>query len=301
MDHADTGADVRADVRATASDDSDTSTTTDSATAAATATAATPRDWKALGKRVWPVAAMVLAALLWWPAAFSGTGDWMHLPIDTAKGSFVFLGCLVGAAVVAALVSSPWPRFGIAFGLTVIGWVLADGSPLLTSGERPALAALAGLGMLLGLWVGARAHGGPVAIATFLAIVAGLSPAMWSRGPLLAVAVALPFWVASKDRVAPTIFAVVRVVITWLVSVLIAVGLHNGWSKLKPGVLGDDPLEAAKVVGRGFVDHLRSQWSEIVEASLRAHTGSIWLAVVLAIAFVVASTLLARRRPVKKT
>lgn len=302
MGDAKTHADVTADADTTATGTSTATTastaTSETATPAAVSEApATPvvaRDWNALAGKVWPIAAMALAVVLWWPAAFSGTGDWMTLPVSAKTGSFLFLGTLVGAAVVSALVKSPWPRFGSAFGLTAIGWVMTDVAPGLP-GERTALAALAGLGMLLGLWVGARAHGGPVAIASFLALVAGLSPATWGRGPLLTVAVALPFWVASKDRLAPTILAVVRVVLTWLFAVLIAVGLHAGWSKLRPGVLGDDPLEAAKVVGREFVTYLRSQWSEIVEASARAYTDWIWLAVVLAIVFVVAAEVLKRQ------
>jgi len=293
MGNAETHADVRADADTTATRASTAATATSESAAAATP--ALPRDWKALAARAWPFAAMLLAVLLWWPVAFSGTGEWMTLPISAKAGSFLFLGALVGAAVVSALVSAPWPRFGIAFGLTALGWVMTEVVPG-RAGERTVLAALAGLGLLLGLWVGARAHKGPVAIATFLAMVAGLSPAMWGRGPLLAVAVALPFWVASKDRVAPTLLALVRVVVTWLGAVLIAVGLHAAWSTLRPGVLGDDPLEAAKVVGNELVTYVRANWSDVVEASARAYTGWIWLAVVLAIAFVVAAAFLNRQR-----
>ncbi|KGN38322.1 hypothetical protein [Knoellia subterranea] len=255
----------------------------------------TTRDWSALAAKAWPVVAMVLAAALWWPTAFSGRADWMHLPLAgdssqgvAALGSTVFLGCLVGASVVAALVSSPWPRFGIAFGLTVAAWLLSDGSGDLLKGGRPVLAALAGLGMLLGLWVGARAPRGPVAVAAYLGMVAGLSPATWGRGVVLAIAVALPFWAATKDRVAPTIFAVVRVILTWLFAVLIAIGLHVGWSKLRPGLAGSGPVEAARVVARGFVDHLRAHWLDLAETALRAYTGWIWLAAVLAVVFVAA-------------
>jgi hypothetical protein len=284
-------AQTRNDVRA----DADTTAAPATSEPAAAATTSLPRDWMALAKRIWPFAAMALAALLWWPVAFSGTGDWMTLPISAPAGSFLLLGTLVGAAVVSALVTSPWPRFGIAFGLTALAWVMTGAAPGLP-GEQTTLAALAGLGLLLGLGVGARAHGGPVSIATFLALVAGLSPATWGRGPLLAVAVALPFWVASKDRVAPTILALVRVVVTWLGAVLIAIGLHAGWTKLSPGVLGDDPLAAAKLVGSEFVRYLRANWSDIVDASARAYTGWIWLAVVLAVVFVVAAEVLRRRR-----
>ncbi|KGN32195.1 hypothetical protein N802_11235 [Knoellia sinensis KCTC 19936] len=276
-------------------------TQTEAASAAPSATS--DRSWRTLARRGRPFLAAILAALLWWPAGFGGYAGWMRLPLTApsasgvvAQGSVVFLGCLAAAAVVSALVKAPWPRFGIAFGLTVTAWVLADGSADLLAGERPVLAGLAGLGMLLGLWVGARAHGGPVEVATFLAVVAGLSPATWSRGPLLAVAVALPFWVASKDRVAPTVWAVVRVVITWLLAVLVSVGLHHGWSQLRPGLAGSDPAEGAKVVGRGVVDLIREQGVEVAQASATTYANWLWLAVVLALALVVARTLLNRRR-----
>ncbi len=232
-----------------------------------------PRDWKALAKRVWPFAAMALAALLWWPAGFGNRAEWMHLPfmqgvggVAPIGGGELFLGALVAAAVVSALVSSAWPKFGIAAGLTVIAWVLSDGDVTFAANERPVLAALVGLGMLIGLGVGARAPRGPVAVATFLALIAGLSPATYSRGLILAVAVALPFWAATADRVAPTILSLVRVVVTWLGAVLISLGLAVGFSKLGVGALAH-PVDAAPVVGRGFVDYLKDHGVEVISSS----------------------------------
>ena len=46
----------------------------------------------------------------------------------------------------SALVSSPWPRFGIAAGLTAIAWVLSDDDVIFAAGERPVLAGAAGAG-----------------------------------------------------------------------------------------------------------------------------------------------------------
>lgn len=281
-------AQTRGDVKAKASTNRD-------------APSATP-DWKALGMRAWPVAAMVLAALLWWPTGFGGRAPWMHLPFSLSSdgtgyrtGDAVFLGALVAAALVSALVASPWPKFGIAAGLTAIAWVLSEGDVAFVAGERPVLAALAGIGLLLGLAVGARASRGVVAAASFIALVAGLSPAMWTRGPLLAVAVALPFWAATSDRVAPTILAVVRVVLTWLVAVVVSVGLQMGFSRVPVGGLAK-PADAARTIGQGFVDTVRGRGLEIAEAAARTYTSWIWLAVVLAIVFVVLAQLLKSRR-----
>lgn len=260
------------------------------------------RDWWAHGRRLWPVAAMVLAVLLWWPTGFGGRAPWMHLPFSSGSGGAgyrtgdaVFLGALVAAALVSALVASAWPKFGIAAGLTAVAWVLSEGDVTFAPGERPVLAGLAGLGMLLGLAVGARASRGVVAAASFIALVAGLSPGTWTRGPLLAVAVALPFWAATSDRVAPTILAVVRVVLTWLVAVIVSVGLQAGFSKVPAGGLAK-PADAARTVGGGFVDTVRERGLEVAQAAARTYTSWIWLAVVLAVAFVVAAQVLKRRR-----
>ncbi|CAN7205527.1 hypothetical protein [Knoellia sp. LjRoot47] len=264
-----------------------------------------PRDPRAVARRLWPFVAVVLAVVLWWPTGFSGRGPWMHLPlvqmsggVAPISGGVVLLGCLVAGAVVSALVASPWPKFVIAVALTAVAWVLADGSITFAPGERVVLAALAAIGMLVGLGVGARATKGVVSAASFIALVAGLSPATWSRGLLLAIAVALPFWAATADRVAPTILAVVRVVLTWLAAVVVSTSLWIGFSGLRAGELAD-PGKAAPVVGRGFVDHVREHGLEIVRTAPQVYTGWIWVAVVLAVLLVVTATVLTCRRATK--
>ncbi|MDT0214013.1 hypothetical protein Q9R29_08955 [Rothia sp. ARF10] len=253
-------------------------------------------------RRAWPWVAVVVALLLWWPAGYAGRADWMHLPfmqmeggVAPVAGGELFLGSLVAASVVSALVAAPWPRFGVAAGLTAVAWVLSDGDVVFASGERVVLAALVALGMLVGLGVGARALKGAVSAGAFLALVAGLSPATWSRGLLLAAAVALPFWVATSDRVAPTIVAVVRVVATWLVAVVVSTSLWAGFGALRVGQLAD-PKSAAPVVWRGFVDHVRERGLETVKAAPQVYTGWIWVALALAVALVVAAAALRRRR-----
>jgi hypothetical protein len=272
------------------------------AASAARDTAAARRDWRAIARRAWAAAAVVLAVLLWWPVGFSGRADVMHLPFSLSAdgpgyraGDAVLLGTLVSAAVVSALVVSAWPKFVIAAGLTAVAWVLSDRDVTFAAGERPVLAALAGLGMLLGLALGARARHGVVAAASFLALIAGLSPATWSRGVVLAVAVALPFWAATADRVAPTLLALLRVVLTWLVAVVVAIGLRDGFSTVPPTGLAD-PMAAARTVGQGFVEAVRHRGLEVAEAAARTYTSWIWLAAVLAVVFVVAAQLLRRRR-----
>jgi hypothetical protein len=108
----------------------------------------------------------------------------------------------------------------------------------------------------------------------------------------------MPFWVATSDRVAPTVLAVVRVVLTWLVAVVVSLSLWAGFGALKVGALAD-PAEAAPVVGRAFVDNVRDNGLEIVRTAPQIYTSWIWLAVVLAIVFVVVATALKRRRTTK--
>ena len=253
-------------------------------------------------RRAWPWVAVAVALLLWWPAGYAGRADWMHLPLMQMEGGVapvaggeLFLGSLVAAAVVSALVTSPWPRFGVAAGLTAVAWVVSDGDVVFASGERVVLAALLALGMLVGLGVGARALKGAVSAGAFLALLSGLSPATWSRGLLLAVAVALPFWVATSDRVAPTILAVVRVVVTWLVAVVVSTSLWVGFGALRVGQLAD-PKSAAQVVWRGFVDNVRERGLETVKAAPQVYTGWVWVAVALAVVLVVSAAALRRRR-----
>ncbi|MFW5472677.1 hypothetical protein ACOCJ5_05145 [Knoellia sp. CPCC 206450] len=282
---------------------------TTSRRATRTAAASNPKDasgpkasrWDVL-RRTWPWVAVVVALLLWWPAGYAGRAEWMHLPlmqmaggVAPVAGGELFLGSLVAAAVVSALVAGPWPRFGAAAGLTAVAWVLSDGDVVFASGERVVLAALAALGMLIGLGVGARALKGAVSAGAFLALVSGLSPATWSRGLLLAVAVALPFWVASSDRVAPTVLAVVRVVVTWLVAVVVSTSLWAGFGALRAGQLAD-PKSAAPVVWRGFIDNVRERGLETVKAAPQVYTGWIWVALALAVVLVVAAAALRRRR-----
>lgn len=276
--------------------------TTRAGSRAAAPSAATSAGRGATARRLWPFVAMVLATLLWWPAAFSGRADWMHLPFGQGEGGVgphsgdaVLLGSLVAAALVSALVSSPWPRFGIAAGLTALAWVLSEGDVTFAPGERPVLAALAGVGLLLGLGMGARAARGAVGVATFLALVAGLAPATWPRTALLAIALALPFWAATRDRVAPTVLAVVRVVLTWLVAVLVALGLRAGFAALAPVGLAQ-PGPAARTVASAFVDFVRTRGTDVAQSAVSTYQGGFWVAVALAVAVVIACRAVVSRR-----
>ncbi len=82
---------------------------------------------------------------------------------------------------------------------------------------------------------------------------------------------------------------------TWLGAVLISLGLAVGFSKLGVGALAH-PVDAAPIVGRGFVDYLKDHGVEVIKAAPQTYTSWFWVAVVLAIAFVVASAALKRRR-----
>lgn len=164
----------------------------------------------------------------------------------------LLLGSFVAAALVAALVSTPGLRLAIAVALTAAAWMLTETDVVFARGERGVLAGLVGLGMLLGLVVGSQAMRGMLPAATLFAVLAGLTPATWPRGLLLAVALALPFWVATSERAAETAIALARVVAVWLVSVVFSMSLWAGFASLEVGALAD-PKAAALDIGRGFV------------------------------------------------
>lgn len=272
----------------------------------ATAGHAATRDWRSGLRRAWPFAAMVLAAVLWWPTGFVGRASWMRLPLMQAEngvmplsGGELFLGTLVAAALVAALVPAPWMRLGMVTALTAAAWMLTEPDVVFAPKERVVLAALAGLGMVIGLVLGAHAMRGVVQAATLLALVSGLSPATWPRGLLLAVALALPFWAARPDRVGPTVVAVVRVVATWLAAVVLSLSLWAGFASLEVGALGD-PGAAAPVVARGAVDLVRERGLEIIGAAPQIYTSWIWVAIAVAVGLAVVANGL-RRRPARSS
>ncbi|CAN7205577.1 hypothetical protein [Knoellia sp. LjRoot47] len=241
-------------------------------------------------RQVWPFVATALAVALWWPAGFAGRASWMHLSlmqtdsgIVPLSGGELLLGSFVAAALVAALVSTPGLRLAIAVALTAAAWMLTETDVVFARGERGVLAGLVGLGMLLGLVVGSQAMRGMLPAATLFAVLAGLTPATWPRGLLLAVALALPFWVATSERAAETAIALARVVAVWLVSVVFSMSLWAGFASLEVGALAD-PKAAALDIGRGFVSFIWERGIEIVTTAPEIDTPMFWITIVAAIA-----------------
>jgi hypothetical protein len=119
-----------------------------------------------------------------------------------------------------------------------------------------------------------------------LAVVAGLSPSTWPRGLALALALALPFAVATWHRVAPTLLSLARLVLTWLAMALLARALSYGWDLVRPGAGGGRSVEAqGRVVADAGWDFVRTQWwthSELLlTSSTRWYAAGLALAVVL--------------------
>ena len=193
---------------------------------------------RALVRDVWPQVALLLAALLWWPVGFAGVTSWLHLPLSVFDGDVLFLGAAAAAASVSLLVRSPWPRLAIVIVFSGLGWLLDAPARDDYPHERAVLAALLGAAALLGILLGARGSKGPIAAGAVVAVVAGLTPATWPTEAAVAVALALPFAVATWHRVAPTIFAVLRLALTWLLFALLARALAYGWDVVRPGAGG---------------------------------------------------------------
>jgi hypothetical protein len=238
---------------------------------------------RAVARRVWPEVAMLLAAVLWWPVGFWGLTAWLHLPLKALEGDVVLLGATAAAASVSLLVRSPWPRFAIVLVSSGLGWLLSAPAVDTYPDERESLVILLALAAFGGIVLGARGHKGPLGAATVLAVVAGLSPATWPHGLPLAVALALPFAVATRQRVAPTLIGVARVLVTWLVFSLVAASLRVGWDVLHPHMQAGSKRAELRLVARSAWDFLRTQWWNHSEDLLKSTTGWFWVALALAV------------------
>lgn len=239
-------------------------------------------------RRVWPEVALLLAAVLWWPVGFWGVTPWFHLPLEALEGDVLLLGATAAAASVSLLVRSPWPRFVIVLVLSGLGWLLSAPAVDSYPDEREVLVLLLAVAAFAGIVLGVRGHTGPLGAATVLAVVAGLSPATWPHGLLLAVALALPFGVATVQRVAPTLLSIARILLTWLVFALLARSLSHGWDVLHPG-LGAGSLRAeGRLVAEASWDFLRTHWWDYSQSLVRSTSG--WLLVALVLAVLIAAT-----------
>lgn len=237
-------------------------------------------------RRAWPQLAVLLGALLWWPAGFLGLGPWLHLPVRALDGDALLLGATAAAASVSLLVRSPWPRFLIVLVFSAIGWLLSAPHADTYPDERQSLAILLGLAAFVGIVLGARGHKGPLGAATVLAMVAGLSPATWPHGIPLAVALALPFAVATWQRVAPTLLSVARILATWLVFALAAAALSRGWDALHPKMGVGSRRGEARLVADSAWDYVRTQWWQHSQNLLHDFVQWFWVAAALAVVIV---------------
>jgi hypothetical protein len=247
-----------------------------------------------VARKVWPEVALLLAALLWWPVGFAGVTSWLHLPLSVFDGDVLFLGSTAAAASVSLLVRSPWPRFAIVLVFSGLGWLLDAPAVDEYPHERAVLAVLLGAAAFLGIVLGARGSKGPVAAAPVAVMVAGLSPASWPTEAAVAVALALPFAVATWQRVAPTIVGIARLAVTWLLFALLARALSYGWDVLRPGTGGQPLRDQARRVADPAWDFLRTQWWSYSQAQLRALLPWLWLTAVVAVVVIVVRVVVGR-------
>ena len=241
-----------------------------------------------MARRAWAPLSVLLAAALWWPVGFLGLDSWLHLPLRALDGDVVLLGATAAAASVSLLVRSPWPRFAVVVVFSVIGWLLSAPEVDTYPDEREALVILLVGAALAGIVLGARGSKGPLGAATVLAVVAGLSPATWPHGLPVAIALALPFVVASWQRVAPTVLSVVRILLTWLVFALGAKALREGWNVLHPQMEAGSKRAELRLVADASWDFVRTQWWDY-STQLVGHTAG-WLLVAAILALLVAAT-----------
>jgi hypothetical protein len=243
------------------------------------------------------VVAVVVAALLWWPTGFWGLDTWLHVPLRAIDGDVVLLSATASAAVVGALVAAPWPRLAVVVGCSALAWWLSAPAVDSAPDEREVLVLLLLIAAVVGLLVGRRAARGPVALAGVLAVVAALTQATWPTGAALAVALALPFAVATWDRVAPTLWAVAGVLLVWLVTSLGALALRHGWDVLHPKMNVGSKRGELRLVLEAAWTWLRNQWQHAATDLLAGHVGWFWVAGALAVVLVVARVVL---RPLRR-
>ncbi len=234
-------------------------------------------------RQVLPEVALLAGALLWWPVGFWGVTSWLHLPLAALDGDVLLLGATAAAASVSLVVRSPWPRFVIVLAFSGLGWLLSAPAVDTYPDEHEVLAMLLAVGGFAGIVLGTRGHKGPLGAATVLAVVAGLSPATWPDGLPLAVALALPFVVATWQRVAPTLLSVARILVTWLVFALLGRSLSQGWDILHPHLQAGSKRAELRLVTDASWEFLRTQWWHQTEILLRATAGWFWVALVLAV------------------
>ena len=234
-------------------------------------------------RRLWPGVAVALAALLWWPVGFWGVDEWLHAPLRALEGDVVVLSATASAAVVAMLVRAPWPRLAVIAGCSAVAWLLSAPAADTAPDEREVLLLLLGGAAVAGVLVGRRGSAGPLQCATVLAVVAGLTQATWPTGAALAVALALPFAVASWERAAPTLVSVLRLLVTWLVVSISAMALRHGWDVLHPGMQAGSKRNELRLVAEAAWDFLRTQWRTAAEGLLAAHAPWFWGAAALAL------------------
>lgn len=251
-------------------------------------------------RRAWPWLAVVLAAALWWPVGFWGVATWPGLPLRALDGDLLLLGATAAATSVSLLVRLPWPRFLVVVAFSGLGWLVSAPATDQYPDEREVLVILLAVAAFVGILLGARGHTGPLGAAGVLAVVAGLSPATWPHGILLAVALALPFVVATWTRVAPTLLSVLRILLTWLVASLLARACSHGWEVLHPQLQAGSKRAEIRLVAESAWDYLRSSWWVSTEHQLDRYAAWFWVALALAVAIALAravTTGVRRRRP----
>lgn len=248
-------------------------------------------DLRRVARRFWPETALLLGVVLWWPVGFWGLESWLRLPLHALQGDVLILGATAAAAAVALLVRAPWPRLGIVVVFSGLGWLLSAPSRDTVPAERQSLAIMLAVAALVGIALGTRGHRSLLGTAGVLAIVAGLSPATWPHGLPLAVALALPFAVATWARVAPTVLSVARILVTWLVFALLAASLRHGWAALRPYLHVGFKSDDLSLVLQASWHYLSSQWWAFSQHAIGQQVGWFWGAAVVAVLIVAARVL----------
>ncbi len=233
---------------------------------------------------LWTVGGFLAALLLWWPFSYSGRAQLFTMPAGPSQVGVVLAGAFAASGVTALLIRPRWPR-----------WLIVIALPLMclshtgdaTSRSWVVLLALLVV-VVLGAAVGSVGADTPTAAAFTMALLVGVAPGALWKGPLVALALMLPFVRASRARVMPTMVAVVGVVGLWLFGAVLGQALESGFATggrtegtalISDGLAGS--IRAAGAGGRGVVDSTLSDsagWFVVaaVLAVLVALVRAIW-------------------------
>ena len=235
-------------------------------------------------RRWWPVASVLVGALVWYPAGWG----WVSTPaVQLLHGDMVFFGSCA-AALAASLVVTRWYARALVLAVdSALLWLAVTPLPDPVPHETALVAGLLAAGQVLGFVVGSLLRRGPARLAFALALVAASSNSERWLPLLLVGLVGCAALHARRDAV-PAVAAAVGAVgalATWVVLTLVHFAISYGWGDVRRGSgYPSEPRAAVRRVLEPSLDWLRGGSETLVGILLRQHVAALVAALVLGLA-----------------